>query len=240
MATERRPGARRAGAFDAAYAVPLGASGFRGERLRLARLFRGMTLEELGACVAATRQYIHQLETSTGKVPTVEMTDALAAALGVLPAFFAMPLLGGIAPEHCHFRKQATTPQAIVQQVLARGTLLDLALAAIGGEVDLPSANLPTDPGSRFPRSRGGGGGLPPTLGTWTWWTDPQHDAGRRGRGGSRDALPGPVGTSGRALDAPSAPAHRAEHDEGEHGPPALRSGARMRPLGDAPGRRDG
>jgi Zn-dependent peptidase ImmA (M78 family)/transcriptional regulator with XRE-family HTH domain len=150
MATDRRPGGRQAGAFDASYAVPPGAPGFRGERLRLARLFRGMTLEELGARVAATRQYIHQLETSTGKVPTVEMMEALAAALGVLPAFFAMPLLAGIAPEHCHFRKQATTPQAIVQQVLARGTLLDLALAAIGAEVDLPFVNFPQIPAADF------------------------------------------------------------------------------------------
>jgi len=54
---------------------------FRGERLRLARLFRGMTLEELGTRVAATRQYMHQLETTTGKAPTGEMPDAPAAVL---------------------------------------------------------------------------------------------------------------------------------------------------------------
>jgi Zn-dependent peptidase ImmA (M78 family)/transcriptional regulator with XRE-family HTH domain len=143
MATRRPPSGRRARESDASFVAPLDGSAFRGERLRLVRLFHGMTLEELGSRVAATRQYIHQLETATATAPTIEMVDALAAALGVLPAFFVMPLPGGIAPEHCHFRKQATTPQSIVQQVLARGTLLDLAVAAISGEVDLPTVNFP-------------------------------------------------------------------------------------------------
>ena len=78
----------------------------------------------LGGRVAATRQYMHQLET-VGRVPTPEMIEALAAALDVTPGFFSRPAVRAIAPEHCHFRKQATTPQSVVQQVLAHGTLLD-------------------------------------------------------------------------------------------------------------------
>jgi Zn-dependent peptidase ImmA (M78 family)/transcriptional regulator with XRE-family HTH domain len=143
MDADRPPVGRRAKTFGTHEVAPSGVAEFRGERLRLARLFRGMTLEELGTRVAATRQYMHQLETVAGKVPTTEMTDALAAVLGVLPTFFAQPLLGGIAPEHCHFRKQATTPQSVVQQVLARGTLLDMAVAALAGEVDLPPVDFP-------------------------------------------------------------------------------------------------
>lgn len=115
---------------------------FHGERLRLVRLFRGLSLEELGGRVAATRQYMHQLETA-GRVPTAEMVEALAAALEVAPGFFARPAVGIVAPEHCHFRKQATTPQSVVQQVLARGTLLDELVVAISAEVDLPEVNFP-------------------------------------------------------------------------------------------------
>jgi Zn-dependent peptidase ImmA (M78 family)/transcriptional regulator with XRE-family HTH domain len=118
---------------------------FRGERLRLARLFRGLSLEELGGLVAATRQYLHQLETA-GRAPTAEMADALAAALDVAPAFFARPILGAVAPEHCHFRKQATTPQSVVQQVLARGTLLDEVVSAVSAEVELPPVDFPQIP----------------------------------------------------------------------------------------------
>lgn len=128
--------------------VPAGGgptAAFRGERLRLGRLFRGLSLEELGARVAATRQYLHQLETA-GRAPTDEMAAALAAALDVTPAFFARPVASAIAPEHCHFRKQATTPQSVVQQVLARGTLLDEVMTAVSAEVELPAVDFPQIP----------------------------------------------------------------------------------------------
>jgi Zn-dependent peptidase ImmA (M78 family)/transcriptional regulator with XRE-family HTH domain len=118
---------------------------FHGERLRLVRLFRALSLEELGGLVAATRQYLHQLET-TGRTPTTEMVEALAAALDVAPTFFARPIWGAVAPEHCHFRKQATTPQSIIQQVLARGTLLDEVVSNISAEVELPAVNFPQIP----------------------------------------------------------------------------------------------
>ena len=118
---------------------------FHGDRLRAARLFRGMTLEELGVRVAATRQYMHQLET-TGRLPAPEMVEALAAALNVLSGFFALSPAAAVAPEHCHFRKQATTPQAIVQQVLARGALLDELVTAISAEVELPRVDFPQVP----------------------------------------------------------------------------------------------
>jgi Zn-dependent peptidase ImmA (M78 family)/transcriptional regulator with XRE-family HTH domain len=106
------------------------------------RLFHGLSLEELGGRVAATRQYMHQLETM-GRVPTPEMVEALAAALEVAPRFFTRRAAGVVAPEHCHFRKQATTPQSVVQQVLARGTLLDELVGAVSAEVDLPEVDFP-------------------------------------------------------------------------------------------------
>ena len=130
--------------FPGRASAPPGAA-FRGERLRLARLFRGLSLEELGGRVAATRQYMHQLETAA-RVPTPEMVEALAAALKVVPSFFARSAIVAIAPEHCHFRKQATTPQSVVQQVLARGTLLDELVAAVSVEVDLPQVDFPQIP----------------------------------------------------------------------------------------------
>ena len=130
--------------------MPSGTYEFRGERLRLARLFRGITLEELGAHVAATRQYMHQLETTAGKAPTADMVNALAAVLGVLPAFFAQPLASSFGPEHCHFRKQVTTPQSVIQQVLARGTMLDMVVEALAMEVDLPTVDFPQNPVASF------------------------------------------------------------------------------------------
>ena len=57
-----------------------GARAFNGDKLRLARLLAGISLDELGGLVDASRQFIHQLETGA-KEPTPEMIAALAAAL---------------------------------------------------------------------------------------------------------------------------------------------------------------
>ncbi len=118
---------------------------FYGERLRLARVALGLTLDQVGLRVSATRQYLNQLEQGN-KVPTAEMRDALASALGVAPHFFALSAAGGIRPEQCHFRKQRTTPVSVVSQVLARGTLLDGFISRLDHELDLPPVSFPDIP----------------------------------------------------------------------------------------------
>ena len=115
---------------------------FHGERLRLARVALGLTLDQLGARVSATRQYLNQLEQNL-KTPTEEMQAALADALGVARHFFSMQANSGIRPEQCHFRKQRTTPVSIVSQVLARGTLLDGFISRLDDELDLPPVSFP-------------------------------------------------------------------------------------------------
>lgn len=120
-------------------------SAFHGERLRLARVALGLTLEQLGTRVGATRQYLNQLEQGA-KTPTEEMRDALAAALDVGGHFFALPVASGIRPEQCHFRKQRTTPLAVVSQVLARGTLLDGFVSRLDRKLDLPDVSFPDMP----------------------------------------------------------------------------------------------
>lgn len=123
----------------------VGTQVFDGERLRLARMAKGLTLDELGGRVSATRQYLNQLEQST-KLPTEAMIEALAAALGVTPRFFALSARGGISAELCHFRKQRTTPVSVVSQVLARGTLLDGFIDRLDNALELPKVSFPDLP----------------------------------------------------------------------------------------------
>ena len=118
---------------------------FHGERLRLARVALGLTLDQLGIKVSATRQYLNQLEQGT-KSPTGEMSEALADALGVATRFFALPADHGIRSEQCHFRKQRTTPVSVVSQVLARGTLLNSFVSRLDRELDLPVVSFPDLP----------------------------------------------------------------------------------------------
>ena len=129
---------------------------FEGERLRLARIAKGLTLDELGGLVGATRQYLNQLEQGV-KMPTADMTKALSAALGVTARFFLLTTRDGVRPEQCHFRKQRTTPVSIVSQVLARGTLLDGFIDRLDRELDLPAVTFPDIQAGSVARDRTSG-----------------------------------------------------------------------------------
>jgi Zn-dependent peptidase ImmA (M78 family)/transcriptional regulator with XRE-family HTH domain len=118
---------------------------FQGDRLRLGRLAQGLTLEQLGARVSTTRQYLNQVEQGL-KSPTESMVEAIAAVLDVTPAFFFRIATETVKPEQCHFRKQRTTPISVVGQVLARGTLLDAFVSRLDAEVSLPEVSFPDLP----------------------------------------------------------------------------------------------
>lgn len=117
---------------------------FYGDKLRLARLLAGMSLDELGGLVAASRQFVHQLETGA-KEPTDEMRDALAAALAVTSAFFATPVTNPVREEDCHFRRLASAPRALIAQAVARGTALEALVDALEGQVRMPIVDFPEE-----------------------------------------------------------------------------------------------
>lgn len=115
---------------------------FHGDKLRLARLLAGMSLDELGGLVAASRQFVHQLETGA-KEATDEMRDALAAVLAVTPAFFATPAINPVREEDCHFRRLASAPRGLVAQAVARGTAVEALVDALEAQVRLPAVDFP-------------------------------------------------------------------------------------------------
>lgn len=115
---------------------------FHGDKLRLARLLSSLSLDELGARVAASRQYMHQLETGA-KEPSPEMTAALAAALRVNQRFFEAPALNPVREDDCHFRKLFTAPRAVMAQAAARGTLVEMLVSALEKRLRLPKVDFP-------------------------------------------------------------------------------------------------
>lgn len=84
---------------------------FFGDKLRLARLVKGITQQQLGDLVSTTRQYIHQLE-SGSRQPAEDVLLALCEALSVTPSFFSSELGNDVKPEQCHFRKEKQRPSA--------------------------------------------------------------------------------------------------------------------------------
>ncbi|WCF12213.1 helix-turn-helix domain-containing protein [Edwardsiella piscicida] len=65
---------------------------FYGERLRLARLLKGYTLQELGDAVFVTRQSIHQYESDV-RAPANDVRNALAEFLQVSTDFLGFLFL---------------------------------------------------------------------------------------------------------------------------------------------------
>lgn len=118
------------------------ARAFHGDKLRLARLLAGLSLDELGGAVATSRQFVHQLETGA-KDPTDEMRDALAAALAVTPGFFSTPAINPVREEDCHFRRLVSAPRGLVAQAVARGTALEALVNGLEAQVRLPDVNFP-------------------------------------------------------------------------------------------------
>lgn len=114
---------------------------FLGDRLRLARLMRGYTLQELGTAASVTRQNIHQLEANT-RTPNIDVVQALAEFLEVETSFFSTPLVSEVKPEQCHFRKRKTTPVGIANRVIAYSTLFEQVVAILQDKLNLPPADF--------------------------------------------------------------------------------------------------
>ncbi|HCN73332.1 MAG: ImmA/IrrE family metallo-endopeptidase [Pusillimonas sp.] len=96
---------------------------FVGASLRLARLFSGLTLEELAEKVGKSKQFIHKLETNIDR-PTETLAAQLAASLGVLPTFFYEINPNTLVEEQIHFRKLRATKVAVKHKAIAKAEFL--------------------------------------------------------------------------------------------------------------------
>lgn len=115
---------------------------FSGDKLRLARLLNGLTQQELGEKVFASRQFIHQLE-SDARTPADDVLDAICEILYVNKKFFNEPISNDVKFEQCHFRKRKTTPVGIANRVLAFSTVFEQLVLFVNSHLELPTINLP-------------------------------------------------------------------------------------------------
>lgn len=111
---------------------------FLGQSLRLARLFHGLSLQELADHVGRSKQYLAKLESGLDR-PVATIEAALAERLQVLPDFFYLADPMPITDEQCHFRKQLTTKVALRQVARARGEMLKRLVSVLDSRLTLPS-----------------------------------------------------------------------------------------------------
>jgi Zn-dependent peptidase ImmA (M78 family)/DNA-binding XRE family transcriptional regulator len=110
---------------------------FIGSNLRIARLFHGISQQELGEHIGCSKQFLSRLE-SGGDVPTAVLVSKLCDRLAVLPEFFVEPDPMPIADEQCHFRKQLTTKVALHQTARAKGEFLKRMINVMDEHLELP------------------------------------------------------------------------------------------------------
>lgn len=108
-----------------------------GSNIRLARLFHGLSLSDLGDRLGKSKQFLSRIETGAEPVSSA-LEQAIVDELQILPEFLRhhdpMPL----TEEQCHFRKQLTTKATLRQYARARGEMLKRLVCVLDQYLELP------------------------------------------------------------------------------------------------------
>ena len=116
---------------------------FHGERLGLARRWRGLTKRELAASIGVTPAAISQYEASQSR-PRADTLGKLALALRLPPAFFGRrPGVSRLVEEEWHFRSLRATRKRDRDRVLAHTAVLANLIELLERYVELPEVDLP-------------------------------------------------------------------------------------------------
>jgi Zn-dependent peptidase ImmA (M78 family)/transcriptional regulator with XRE-family HTH domain len=113
-----------------------------GANIRLARLFHGLSLEDVAIHLEKTRQYVHKIETEQ-IVPPDPVLEAIAELTQVYPVFFYRQISAAITEEQCHFRKHFTARAAVKHVALAKGEMFRRLVAGVEAQIELPAASIP-------------------------------------------------------------------------------------------------
>jgi Zn-dependent peptidase ImmA (M78 family)/transcriptional regulator with XRE-family HTH domain len=119
---------------------------FWGERLQLAREFRGLTQKELGDAVAASGSLLSLCENGKKRDPARDLVEACADVLGFEPEFFYGTLEDLFTEDECSFRHRRSTPERLKGQIRAHATLIGMVIERLRTRFRFPKINLPMIP----------------------------------------------------------------------------------------------
>jgi len=117
---------------------------FCGERLQLAREFRGITQKKLGDDVAASSVMIARCENGKKTDPAPDLVEACAEVLGFSAGFFYRKIPDLFLEQECSFRHRRSTPEKTKTQIRAHATLLGMVIQQLRNHFSFPEANIPT------------------------------------------------------------------------------------------------
>jgi Zn-dependent peptidase ImmA (M78 family)/DNA-binding XRE family transcriptional regulator len=116
---------------------------FIGERLQIAREFRGLTQKQLGDAVAASHALVSLCETGKKKDPAKDLVEAYGCVLGFEPSFFYQSLEDLFREDECSFRHRRTTPERLKSQIRAHATLIGMVVDRLRSLFKFPQLNVP-------------------------------------------------------------------------------------------------
>ena len=119
---------------------------FCGERLELARNFRGMTQSALGKEVSASGASISYYETGKQTDPPSDLVEAWGEVLGFEPGFFFERVDDPFRDEECSFRHRRSAPEHLKRRARSFGTLIGLIIHYLSGRLELPAYDIPVKP----------------------------------------------------------------------------------------------
>jgi transcriptional regulator with XRE-family HTH domain len=117
---------------------------YKGDKLRLIRVARGYSLEELGTAIGVTRQNIHKME--AGQEPTKEKLPKLCEILNVKESYFYAERNTPVVEDRCHFRSLRSRTKTLTNTVMTRAELLDSIIQEVERFFDLPDFIMPEIP----------------------------------------------------------------------------------------------
>lgn len=116
---------------------------FIGERLQIAREFRGLTQTQLGEQVAASPALISLCEGNKKRDPSGDLVEAFGEVLGLQPDFFYSNLNDIFLEAECNFRHRRSAAERLKARVRAHGTLLGIVVSKLHTLFKFPKFNVP-------------------------------------------------------------------------------------------------
>lgn len=117
---------------------------FRGERLELARTFRGLTQGALANEVSSSNALISYYENGKQTDPPEDLVAAWGEVLGFDAGFFFEPIPDPFRDEECSFRHRRTAPEQLKRRARAFGTLVSEVVGYLRTKLELPAFDVPT------------------------------------------------------------------------------------------------